>query len=256
MYKTFTAEEYKKHFSLPADYNVDGFLSYGSWNEKKHRDEIEQILKNNNISYELNILEGFLSHVLEIKIDNKNYWFVVVYGGAMLSEYIHLACLFGSKKNIHIGSCGGLNENIESLDLIIPTWVYGNESITRIYDKEAIDFKHFSNEELSNLLEKNINKKYNIYRSPIITNQAMMGESLNDIKEWSLLGYYGVEMEASTVFSVSKYFNVPCASLMYISDNLIKGQTVGDESHLMQKEEREEVKNCVFEAGLKTLILE
>lgn len=222
--------------------------------EEKQRSEIEAVLKENNISYTSNILDGFLSHVLEIKINNKNYWFVVMYGGTMLSEYVHLASLFGSKENIHLGSCGGLSNIVDSLDLIIPTWTYGNESITRIYDKEAKDFKHFSDEELSLKLEKNINPKFTIRKGPTVTNQAMLGESLEDVLSWSSDGYYGVEMEISTVFSVSKHFNVPCTALVYVSDNLIKGQTVGDESHINQKEKRVEVRMEVLRSGLFTIM--
>jgi len=254
MYKSFTPEEYRKHFLLPFDYVVDGLISYGSWTEEKIRAEIEFVLKENDIPYVFRVLEGFLSHVLEIKINDKIYWFVVMYGGTMLSEYIHLACLFGSKKNIHLGSCGGLNPDIESLDLIIPIFSYGNESITRIYDKGATDFKHFPSENLSLLLEKNLDSKSSIKRGPIITNQAMLGESFEDVISWYNLGYYGVEMEISTVFSVSKHFNVQCTALVYVSDNLIKGQTVGDESHIKQKNKRLKIRKDILRAGLITIM--
>lgn len=253
MYKSFTAEEYRKHFLLPLNYQVDGLISYGGWMEEKQRGEIESILKENNILYTSKTLDGFLSHVLEININNKIYWFVVMYGGTMLSEYVHLACLFGSKKNVHLGSCGGLGKEINSLDLIIPTYSYGNESITRIYAKEVKDFKHFPDENLSILLQKNLGSNFVIKRGPIITNQAMLGESMEDIISWSNDGYYGVEMEISTVFSVSKYFNVPSTALVYISDNLIKGQTVGDESHTNEKEKRIELRKNILKAGLITI---
>jgi len=254
MYKSLTAEEHKKYFSLPQNYKVDGFLSYGAWDEEKHRDKIKKTLENMGISYVSKTLEGFLYRILEITVDKKNYWFVVMYGGAMLSEYVHLACLFGSKKNIHIGSCGGLHPEMQSLDFVIPTWSYGNESTTRVYDREAKDFKHFSDKKLSELLEKNLANKYPLKKGPIMTNQAMMGETMDDVKLWSKQGYYGVEMETATVFSVSKHFNVPAAALIYVSDNLIKGQTIGDESHTAQKEAREMIKNDIYKIGLTTLM--
>lgn len=256
MYKSLTAEDYRKFLSLPADYAVHGLLSYGAWDENKHINKIQKLLNDLGIKYTAHKLDGFLSHALELKINNKNYWFVVMYGGALLSEYVHLACLFGSKKNIHIGSCGGLFPEMNCLDLIIPTWSYGNESTTRVYDREATDFKHYPDKNLSELLEKNLpdKHKYVIRKGPIITNQAMMGETFDDVKSWSKNGYFGVEMETATVFSVSKHFNVPSASLLYVSDNLIKGQTVGDKSHIQQKEVREVVKNDVYKSGLLTLI--
>lgn len=254
MYKSFTAEEFRKQFLLPGDYAVQGLLSYGAWDEDKHIEKIKRTLDELGIEYSHRKMDGFLSRILELKINDKNYWFVVMYGGALLSEYIHLASLFGSKKNIHIGSCGGLHPEMESLDLIIPTWSYGNESTTRVYDREATDFKHYSDENLSKELEKNLPHKYTIKNGPIITVQAMMGETWDDVKSWSENGYYGVEMETATVFSVSKCFNVPSAALLYISDNLIKGQTAGDDSHIQQKEVREAVKNDVYKTGLLTLI--
>lgn len=60
-------------------------------------------------------------------------------------------------------------------------------------------------------------------------------------------------METATVFAVSNHFKVPSAALLYVSDNLIKGQTVNDESHAKQKENREEVKDEVYKIGLQTL---
>ena len=254
MYKSFTAEEFRKQFLLPNGYMVDGLLSYGAWDEDKHMGKVKNVLNEIGAEYNHRKMEGFLSHVLELKINNKNYWFVVMYGGALLSEYIHLASLFGSKKNIRIGSCGGLHLEMNSLDLIIPTWSYGNESTTRVYDQEAVDFKHYSDKNLSKNLEKNLPNKYKVKNGPMITVQAMMGETWEDVKSWSESGYCGVEMETATVFSVSKYFNVPSAALLYVSDNLIKGQTVGDNSHIQQKEIREIVKNDVYKTGLTTLI--
>lgn len=249
-----SASDYRKFFSLPDEYLVEGFLSYGAWDEEKHRNKIIKTLQDLNIDFTTQVYEGFLSRVLEIKVHDKNYWFVVMYGGALLSEYVHLASLFGSKKNIHIGSCGGLYPEMNSLDLIIPVWSYGDESTTRCYERESKDSKHFSNEQLSKELELNGANKYVLHKGPLMTNQAMMGETFEDVKEWSDQGYYGVEMETATVFSISKHFNVPSAALVYVSDNLIKGQTVGDETHVLQKEEREVIKNDVYKIGLITLL--
>lgn len=254
MYKAMNAQDYRKFFSLPDDYQVEGFLSYGAWDEDKHRNKIIKTLKDLQAEFTTQTYEGFLSRVLEIKIKDKNYWFVVMYGGALLSEYVHLACLFGSKKNIHIGSCGGLYPEMNSLDLIIPTFSHGDESTTRCYERDSKDSKHYSNEELSKQLEENGANKYPLHKAPLVTNQAMMGETFEDVKEWSDSGYYGVEMETATVFAISKHFNVPAAALVYVTDNLIKGQTVGDESHVLQKEEREVIKNDVYRIGLTTLL--
>ncbi|MFA6094851.1 MAG: hypothetical protein WC757_03125 [Candidatus Paceibacterota bacterium] len=256
MYKSFTGSEFKNFLKLPADYKVSGFLSYGAWDDEKHFNKIHVLLKDLSINFTSRKLDGFLKHIYEFTIGNKIYWFAIAYGGAMLSEYVHLACLFGSQKNIHIGSCGGLALEMNSLDLVVPEWSFANESTTRIYAREVIDHKHFADKKLSDSLCEKISPQYRVWREPIMSCQAMMGETWEDVQEWSKSGFSGVEMETGTVFSVSKHFNVPAAALVYVSDNLIKGQTVGDESHIQEKERREIVKNDVYHAGIKTLIEE
>lgn len=253
MYKSFTADEYRKHFGIEDGYKIKGFISYGAWDEKRQFERIQEALDRLSIKYSSKQLEGFLSHVYELTINENKYWFTVMYGGALLSEYVHLACLFGSEKNIHIGSCGGLYSEINSLDLIVPEWSYGNESTTRVYEPDAKDFKHYANEGLSNLIQSKISKEHKVYNGPLITNQAMMGESWEDVKSWSEKGFYGVEMETATVFSVSNNFNVPSAALVYVSDNLIKGQTACDDSHKDEKEKRSKIKDVVYEISLLSL---
>ncbi len=206
------------------------------------------------IDSETKNFEGFLSNILEIKINNRLYWFVVAYGGAILSEYLHLACLFGSKQNIHIGSCGGLYSEMNSLDLLVPTWTYGLESSASMYDRENIEHKYFSDDELSNKLKEKIDPKYRIWNGPVVSCHAMLGETYEDVQNWSKEGYYGIEMETATVFAVSKHFNVPSASLMHVGDNLIKGQTVRDESHNQEKEQREELKKYVHRVAVEIIL--
>lgn len=253
MYKALSASDFRKMLKLPDEYAVEGFLSYGAWDREKQNLNIQRVMRDLEIAYSVGHLEGFLEYILEINVGGKKYWFTVMYGGALLSEMVHLACLFGSKKNIHIGSCGGLYTEINDIDLIIPTWSYGNESTTRAYEPDAKDFEHHANEQLALELERNMPTGHKIWRGPIITNQAMMGETWDDVKSWSENGYYGVEMETATIFAVSKHFNVPSAALLYVTDNLIKGQAVGSDSHINQKERREEVKSDVYNAGILTL---
>ena len=112
MYKSLTAPEFKKILNLPDDYKVEAFLSYGAWDRPKHDANIEKTMKDFGIDFTVKKLEGFLQHISEFTIQGKKYWFTMMYGSAMLSEMIHLASLFGSKRNIHIGSCGGLNPEI------------------------------------------------------------------------------------------------------------------------------------------------
>ena len=64
------------------------------------------------------------------------YWYAVCFGGPMLSQITHLACALGSKVNILIGTCGGLDPAADSGDLIVPSYSNADESTTRVYRRD------------------------------------------------------------------------------------------------------------------------
>lgn len=59
----------------------------------------------------------------------------------------------------------------------------------------------------------------------MVTCQGSLGQTEEDVQQWSKEGYFGVDMETSTFFAVSNYFSVPSAATVYVADNLIEGQT-------------------------------
>jgi len=253
MYKQFTAEDYKKHLGLDPNYKVDGFMIYGTYQNYPF-EQIEESLKRLGVSYEVNELkQDFLSQIREIKVSGKVFWLAVAYGGALLSEYMHLACLFGSKKNILLGSCGGLKKGASSLELIVPDWSYADESSAKAYQPEANN-KYEADAELSDVIAEKLAKKYTVHRGKTVTYQAMMAETWDDVQRWSNEGYVGVEMEASTVFSASKHFGVPAAAILRIGDNLIEEQTVMDVNYENTKDLRRQISQDAFDIMVEELL--
>ena len=82
----------------------------------------------------------------------------------------------------------------------------------------------------------------------------MMAETKEDVDNWSKQGYYGVEMEASTVFAISNHFNVPSAAVVMIADNLITEESVIDEDYQESRELRRETSKDILTESLKVLI--
>lgn len=253
MYKSLSKNDFQKILGLPDNYKIEGVLSCGHYDVEKQITRLEKSLTDINISFQIDRQVGYLQNIFELRIGENIYWFMVVYGGVTLSEYLHFASLFGSKKNIHIGSCGGLNPEMDSLDYLIPTLSYGNESSTRLYDRENKENIHKSNTELSSQLKTKLGNE-KVWEGPMMTCGAMLGETKEDVDQWSKEGYFGVEMETSTVFAVSNHFNIPSASLVYVTDNLIKGQVVGDESHTQQKDLRYEKAQKMYDTATKVLL--
>jgi purine-nucleoside phosphorylase len=254
MYKTATAADHKKHLKLPHDYRIDGMLCYGTWDIAKQIELFKAAANETGKEIEFNTLPGFLGKIVEFTVERKRYWFDVSYGGALLSEFVHLACMFGSKKNIVIGSCGGLSQEVKQGDFIIPTYSFGNESATRMYNPEAADNKHYADEKLSQSLQNRVDPKYKVWHGPTTTSQAMLAETEELVTAWSEEGFLAVEMETSTVFAVSKHFSIPAAALLFMTDNLIQGETVLDEAHLTHKEKSLEIVKEQYRVALLELL--
>jgi len=254
MYKKLKPDDFRKVFKLPHNYTVSGFLCHGTWKRANEIQNIKNTLLDLGVDFRIKTLSGFLQRMIEIDIDGKKYWFDFPYGGAMLSEYLHIACLFGSKKNILIGSCGGLATAVQACDCIIPTWTYGDESTTRMYSYENKDNKHFPNSALAQKLESRISSNIKVHNGPTMTCQAMLAESWEDVQTWSKEGYLGVEMEASTVFSVSNAFKVPSAAILVVGDNLIKEETVLHENFQKSASQRYQIKSELLKIALQELL--
>lgn len=253
MYKTLTAKDYENTLGLPDDYRVDGFIIYGTYKSFPF-EQLEDSLMRMRVKYSIKRLEDdFLNTIAEIKVGNKIYWFTVAYGGVMLSEHLHLACLFGSKKNILIGTCGGLKKGADNSDLIIPNWSYANESSAKAYQPDA-KCRYEPNKFLTNKMVKKLGPKHTIHRGVTITHQAMLAETWEDIQKWSEQGFIGVEMESATVFATSNHFNVPSAAVLIISDNLIEKEKVSDDSAINKADLRMKISQDIFDVVVEEIL--
>lgn len=236
MYKTRSREDWEKDLQLPAWYTVDAMICYWSYNIEKYTRLMVDILNEKNIPFSIEELaDDFLTPIKSILIWDKRIWYTVNYWGAMLCEYLHWASLFGSKKNILIGSCGWLSPEARGCDIIIPTYTYGDESTTRMYNRSD-DKRQYSEKNLSDNLAQKLWNTHTIHRQSMTTCSAMLGETREDIQGRSSEGYYGVEMESATIFAVSNHFHIPSAAMIYIWDNLIQKEIVWDATHKQRHE--------------------
>jgi purine-nucleoside phosphorylase len=258
MYKKMTGEDILKALNLPSGFQVDGVLLHGRKWKRKHEAEFSERTKYLGETLKLHPFQedGFWESIKVLEIGDKKFLYDSSYGGAYTSEFVHLGCLLGSKINILLGSCGGLDKAGEAGDIVIPVSSFGNESSTRMYDPENEEHLYFSDEKLSGKLAESLTSKdHKIIRGKIITCQAAFAEDWTDIERWSEEGFSGVEMESATFFAVSKYFGVPAAALLFVADNLIKKETLfGPGARENLKETFEKAKKDIFETAIDQLI--
>jgi purine-nucleoside phosphorylase len=256
MYKQLVADDFRKILNLPSDYNIEGVLCHGAMRKKKHKQELENSFKKLGLNPNFEILQesGFYENVTVLNFNGKRIFYDSSYGGAYLCELLHLGSLLGSKKNILIGSCGGLSPNGSAGDIIIPTSSYGNESTTRMYQPDSEKFLYFPDSNLSQELKNTIREDFKVIEGKTITCQAALMESWEDITRWSSEGYVGVEMESATLFAVSNYFKVPNAAILFISDNLIKKESLFGEGAEKLKDKLKESKFETIRVAFQELL--
>lgn len=255
MYQHRTRDEYLKVMGLPSDYTVDAVLVIGTHPKAKEYPHLYEALENVCPGYvEEKIQYRFFSDVKSFTYKGMRIWFDVVYGTAYLSEVLHVGCLYGSKQNILLGTCGGLQSHLHAGDTILPSSSFGNESSTRMYQRQNSEYVYKSDEMLRGEIKKRLTSREVIIEEKMVTVQAMLAETQEDVDEWARAGYVAVDMESATVFAVSKYFNVPAAALLYVADNLVTNELVGGEAHARMKEKRLAIRNENYEIALRTLL--
>ena len=241
MYKHLTPSEVKQFFKLPQNFKVDACIIYGSWEEVKYKKKFLSLLKGKKVAID-KLEDGFIGKILSVKVGNKRIWFIVEYGGARLSEFVHIASMLGSKANILTGSCGGLKKGLDEFAIVVPSYAYSTESSCHMYLRDKKDNRFYPDKKLSEEAINLLKDKQNVVSGPVITCQAMMGETWGDIQKWSNAGFYGVEMESSTVFSVSEHFKVPSTAILRVADNLIEKEMVRSESYVKKKKKFDKIK--------------
>ena len=81
----------------------------------------------------------------------------------------------------------------------------------------------------------------------------MMAETWEDVFSWAEQGYFGVEMEAATVFATSNHFGVPAAGILRIGDNLIENETVMDINYEKDRDLRRKATEDTFDIALEEI---
>lgn len=255
MYKHLNKADFQRVLNVPENYSVDALIVAGTHPKDKEYLHMYEAFKNLGVNYtEEKIEQKFFGDIKVFKIGDKRIWFDVVYGAAYLSEVAHLACLFGSKVNILLGTCGALRADLNTGDTILPCSSYGNESSTRMYQRENLTYLYESSVGLRTKIKKHLSHRNIVDEGKLVTVQSALAESKEDVDMWAREGYSGVDMESSTVFALSNHFNVPSAALLFVADNLIRNELISDVGYETLKGQRTAIRKENYEIALKVIL--
>ena len=177
-----------------------------------------------------------------------------------ISIYLHeLIEVFGAKKLIRVGTCGGMNENIRLRDVLI---AQGSSTDSSVVDKVfggAINFSLLAD---FDLLSKAVNAAqalnlpvkvgnvictdlfYNDYDDP----NGTFGDGKNTFNDkLRRYGILAVEMESAALYLHAAAANVQALAIFTVSDDLWRGERC-------TPKERETSFNDMIQIALETII--
>ena len=253
MYKELTVADVRTMLGVSEDYTVDVLLTFGSHPKMKEYPFFEEALRASGIDPVFEkIPSAFFGDVRSIMTLRGRLWFDIIYGSAYGSEIVHVASLLGAKSIIHIGNTGGLQKDLRTGDIVVPTHAVGDDSATRMYARPSVSTSFDADSVLRETLARNIGTT--THGGTLISIQAMFAETREDVTAWEQEGYAGVDLECATVFAVANHFRIPVAAAVYVADNLANESLLTDAEYIESKEHRQEAKRRIYAAAVKTLL--
>ncbi|MDU3211983.1 uridine phosphorylase [Anaerococcus sp.] len=135
----------------------------------------------------------------------------------------------GAHTFIRIGTCGGMQENIKSGEVVIANAAIRAEGTSREY--APIEFPAVSNFEVTSALKSASNKlnlkshigvvqcKDSFYGQHEAERMPVSYELENRWNAWLKLGTLASEMESAAIFTIANYLNVRCGSRFLVVAN-------------------------------------
>jgi uridine phosphorylase len=177
-----------------------------------------------------------------------------MYGAPRAVEPVVILGRLGTPRVAQIGSCGGIDLDAHTGDLLIPDQVAIEEGVSRWYH---------SNETVAATPEL-VHQAHDIatamgirvVHGTSVTEDTLLGVRPPDgsVERWRAAGYIGVDMETSAVFSAADYIGMERLSLIYIWDEFALERAWSDPLPPEVNDYRRRTERALFEIALRTTL--
>ncbi len=188
-------------------------------------------------------------HIHVFKIGSKKIagHFVSV-GGSKSGVELEVLIALGVKKFVAIGSAGSLQKHIITGDICLPTQAIRDEGTSYHYQAPS-KYSHPHKSMLQKLEKILQRKKFPYFSGSTWTTDAPYRETIRKIETYRTEGCLTVEMEAASLFAISKFRKVPLISILGISDEL----TSNHWQPFFHHKKHHQAKEKLIEAAIETL---
>lgn len=199
----------------------------------------------------------YLTKVRELKFpdmylgefEGSKVMFCCAYGAPRAVEPVHIFGTLGTEKVIQIGSCGGLQPNIQTGDVVIPMISHIGEGASQYYGQTICSTASDDLVESADRMLTSLGQR--TYIGAHISTSALLQQSDEQVEKWKERGLLGVDMETSAVYSAAEFFKMKRVAMLFVWDELLKKRTWLDEFSSAEKLKQTQANQLIFEVALK-----
>ena len=125
----------------------------------------------------------------------------------------------GAEEILILGFCGSLNPDLSTLDVVSINKAYSEEGTSNHYIKRKKIF-HSSGPLRQKIEDTLVERNLPFLEGATVSTDAPFRETQSWLLDKQKKGIDVVDMEASAVFSLGEYYDIPTAALMIVSDEL------------------------------------
>jgi purine-nucleoside phosphorylase len=136
--------------------------------------------------------------------------------------YVHeLIESYGVKKIIRIGTCGGIQPNIQLDQLILGTAAYTDSCTHLLYHTDMNQPVQCDSSLLKQALTAAANLHIPIMAGEIFSTDVFYDETPHRWDAWIKRGLLAIEMESSIIYSLALKYHIQALSILSVSDNIL-----------------------------------
>jgi uridine phosphorylase len=155
--------------------------------------------------------------------DGLNVLYSCIYGAPRVVEPIHVFGQLGAPTVVQIGSCGSLQSDVRTGDVVLAETATIGEGASQYYGGHGTST---ATPELVDRAEAAFSARgFRVHRGCHVTTSALFAQPPDQVKAWSDAGHLAVDMETSAVFSAARAFGLPAVSLLFVWDELLAGRS-------------------------------
>ena len=176
-----------------------------------------------------------------------------VYGAPRAVELAHLFGVLGTPRMVMIGTCGAIDPELATGDVVVPMTAVAREGVAHLYGVgNTVD----ADPALTGLGRAALEGRgIRASDSLHLTWSSIFAQSGAMVDDWRGLGYGSVDMEAATLYAVARHFGFAAAALLAVWDQLDADRSFLDPLSAEEQAALDAANAAVFDVALQITLV-